>query len=233
MRKLLVSLGLLSLTALLAGCNLVQQPQTEKIMPPATPADSASVAAPVKAEVDDILKLQPGGQLKAVIVTSMGNIIVRLFPEKSPITVANFVALAEGTRPWQDPKTGQVVTDRPLYQNILVHRLIPEFMMQTGDPLGTGTGGPGYQFADETDNGLKFDKPGLLAMANAGPNTNGSQFFITFVPTPWLDGNHTIFGEVIEGQEVLDKIEAIPTGPDDRPKQDIVVKEIKIVRLAK
>jgi peptidyl-prolyl cis-trans isomerase A (cyclophilin A) len=130
---------------------------------------------------------------------------VKLLPEKAPKTVENFVGLAEGKKEWKDPRTGQTVK-KPLYDGTVFHRVIPGFMIQGGDPLGTGTGGPGYKFADEIGPDNKFDRPGLLAMANAGPNTNGSQFFITEVPTPHLNRGHTIFGEVVKGQELIAKI---------------------------
>jgi len=143
---------------------------------------------------------------EVVIKTNKGDIKIRLFPETAPKTVSNFVGLATGQKEWVDPKTGQTVSDRPLYDNLTFHRVIDDFMIQGGDPLGTGSGGPGYQFEDEVDNDLIFDRPGILAMANSGPNTNGSQFFITHVPTPWLNGKHTIFGEVIEGMDVVNSI---------------------------
>jgi peptidyl-prolyl cis-trans isomerase A (cyclophilin A) len=141
----------------------------------------------------------------ATFQTSMGDIVVKLLPEKAPKTVENFVGLAEGTREWTDPRSRQK-TKTPLYDGTMFHRVIPDFMIQGGDPLGTGTGGPGYTFADEIGPDNKFTKPGLLAMANAGPGTNGSQFFITEVPTPWLDKGHTIFGEVVKGGELVPKI---------------------------
>ena len=141
----------------------------------------------------------------ATFKTSMGDIVVKLLPEKAPKTVENFLGLAEGTKEWKDPRTGQTVK-KPLYDGTVFHRVIPQFMIQGGDPLGTGTGGPGYKFADEIGPDNKFTKPGLLAMANAGPNTNGSQFFITEVATPWLDRGHTIFGEVVKGFDLVPKI---------------------------
>jgi len=143
----------------------------------------------------------------ATFKTSMGDIVVKLMPEKAPKTVENFLGLAEGTKEWKDPRSGQTVK-KPLYDGTVFHRVIPQFMIQGGDPLGTGTGGPGYKFADEIGPDNKFTKPGLLAMANAGPNTNGSQFFITEVPTPWLDRGHTIFGEVVKGFDLVPKIAA-------------------------
>ncbi len=141
----------------------------------------------------------------ATFQTSLGEIVVKLLPEKAPKTVANFVGLAEGTREWKDPRSGQSAK-RPLYDGTVFHRVIPDFMIQGGDPLGTGTGGPGYKFEDEIGPDNRFDKAGLLAMANAGPNTNGSQFFITEVPTPHLNRGHTIFGEVVKGLELIRKI---------------------------
>ncbi len=143
--------------------------------------------------------------IQATFQTSLGDIVVKLLPEKAPKTVANFVGLAEGTREWKDPRSGQTMK-RPLYDGTVFHRVIPDFMIQGGDPLGTGTGGPGYKFEDEIGPDNRFDRPGLLAMANAGPNTNGSQFFITEVPTPHLNRGHTIFGEVVKGLELVRKI---------------------------
>jgi peptidyl-prolyl cis-trans isomerase A (cyclophilin A) len=143
--------------------------------------------------------------IHATFQTSAGDIVVKLLPEKAPKTVENFLGLAEGTREWTDPRTRQAVK-KPLYDGTVFHRVIPDFMIQGGDPLGTGTGGPGYKFADEIGPDNKFDRPGLLAMANAGPNTNGSQFFITEVPTPHLNRGHTIFGEVVKGGDLIAKI---------------------------
>jgi peptidyl-prolyl cis-trans isomerase A (cyclophilin A) len=141
----------------------------------------------------------------ATFQTSLGDMVVKLLPEKAPKTVANFVELAEGTREWKDPRSGKDVK-QPLYDGTVFHRVIKDFMIQGGDPLGTGTGGPGYRFEDEIGPDNLFNRPGLLAMANAGPNTNGSQFFITEVPTPHLNRGHTIFGEVVKGQELVTKI---------------------------
>ena len=164
----------------------------------------------------------------ATFVTSMGTFKVRLMPEHAPITVANFAELATGKRQWRNPKSGES-SDRPLYEGTIFHRVIPDFMVQGGDPMGTGQGGPGYDFEDEVPpDGPTFDRPGLLAMANAGPNTNGSQFFVTVVPTPWLTGKHTIFGEVVEGMEVVNRISKVPTGPADRPKEDVVLERVDL-----
>jgi peptidyl-prolyl cis-trans isomerase A (cyclophilin A) len=161
--------------------------------------------------------------------TTEGDFKVRLYDDKAPKTVANFVGLAEGTQEWTDPKTRQQVK-RPFYNGLIFHRVIEGFMLQGGCPAGTGTGGPGYQFADEFGPGLKHDRPGLLSMANAGPNTNGSQFFVTLVPTPWLDNKHAIFGEVVEGMDVVQKIGKTPTGRNDKPVKDIVMTSVTIER---
>ena len=165
----------------------------------------------------------------ATFNTSEGNFKVRLRDDKAPKTVANFVDLAEGTKEWVDPKTRQK-TKRPFYDGLVFHRVIDGFMIQGGCPMGNGMGGPGYQFADEFGAGLAHDRPGLLSMANSGPNTNGSQFFVTLVPTPWLDNKHAIFGEVIEGMDVVQKIGKTQVGRNDRPVKDIVINSVQIER---
>jgi peptidyl-prolyl cis-trans isomerase A (cyclophilin A) len=175
---------------------------------------------------------QPAGQsgdLVATLHTSAGDVRVRLLPNHAPKTVRNFVELAEGGREWTDPRTRQQSND-PLYSDIVFHRVIPGFMVQGGDPLGTGTGGPGYQFGDEFHPELAFNRPYLLAMANAGPGTNGSQFFITVAPTTWLTGKHTIFGEVIDGTDVVDAIAETKTDSRDRPVNDVVLTSVTIER---
>src|SRR6266511_451211 len=164
-------------------------------------------------------------ELYATFKTSAGDIVVKLLQEKAPQTVENFLGLVEGTKEWTDPVSNQKVK-RPLYDGTVFHRVIPDFMIQGGDPLGTGYGGPGFRFADEIGPDNKFDRPGLLAMANAGPNTNGSQFFITEAPTPWLDGKHTIFGQVGGGMEVVDSIAAIDRDPQDRPLEEQVLERV-------
>ena len=170
--------------------------------------------------------------LTATLQTNQGTVVIRLFPDHAPKTVRNFVELAEGGRQWTDPRTGRTSTSK-LYDGTIFHRVIPDFMIQGGDPLGTGTGGPGYRFQDETKNSPhRFDKPGKLAMANSGPNTNGSQFFITVAPTQWLTGNHTIFGEVVEGQGIADKISKVPRGRQDKPNNDVVLNSVTIERVA-
>jgi peptidyl-prolyl cis-trans isomerase A (cyclophilin A) len=174
-----------------------------------------------------------GTDLFAKFETTEGTIVVRLFPKDAPKTVENFVGLATGEKPWTNPATGEAQKGKPLYDGTIFHRCIANFMVQGGDPLGRGTGGPGYKFEDEFQSGRKFDRPGLLAMANAGPNTNGSQFFITVQPTPWLNSRHTIFGEVVNGQDVIDRVaNHIAKGPNDRPKVDIVVKKLTIAHTA-
>jgi peptidyl-prolyl cis-trans isomerase A (cyclophilin A) len=169
------------------------------------------------------------GQLFATFDTTMGAFEIELFEDRAPKTVANFVGLAEGTKQWTDPKDGQQKNDR-FYDGLTFHRVIPDFMIQGGCPLGTGTGGPGYRFEDEFDPGLKFDKPGLLAMANAGPNTNGSQFFVTDAPTPHLNQRHTIFGEVVSGLDVVKNIAHTQTGAQDKPATPVVINAVTITR---
>src|ERR1700745_884779 len=165
--------------------------------------------------------------LTATLRTNQGTVVVRLFPDHAPKTVRNFVELAEGGRQWTDPGTGQATTGK-LYDGTIFHRVIPDFMIQGGDPLGSGRGGPGYEFGDEIHPDLAFDRPYLLAMANAGPGTNGSPFFITTVPTPPLNRKHPIFGEVIEGQDVVDKISHTATDRRDRPAKDVVLESVVI-----
>ena len=172
---------------------------------------------------------QPGTY--ATFKTSEGTIVCRLFEKEAPKTVSNFIELAEGKRDWTHPSTGKKSKDR-LYDGTIFHRVIPNFMIQGGDPAGNGMGGPGYKFEDETKGSPhKFDKPGKLAMANSGPNTNGSQFFITVAATTWLTGNHTIFGEVVEGQDVVDKITAVPRGRQDKPNKDVVLQSVVIEKV--
>jgi peptidyl-prolyl cis-trans isomerase A (cyclophilin A) len=168
----------------------------------------------------------------ATLSTSEGDIRLKLFPFQAPKTVANFVELAEGSREWTDPRTGSR-TSAPLYDGTVFHRVISGFMIQGGDPLGTGTGGPGYRFNDEIHPELAFTRPYLLAMANAGPGTNGSQFFITVAPTQWLTGKHTIFGEVADADSraVVDRIAGTKTGAQDRPVDDVVIEKVTIERL--
>jgi len=165
----------------------------------------------------------------ATLHTNQGDIVIELFPDHAPKTVANFVELASGKREWVDPRTG-MKSSANLYDGTVFHRVIADFMIQGGDPLGTGTGGPGYRFADEFHGDLSFDRPYLLAMANSGPGTNGSQFFITVAPTMWLTRKHTIFGEVKDAasQAVVDKISKVKTGAGDRPVQAVVIESVTI-----
>jgi peptidyl-prolyl cis-trans isomerase A (cyclophilin A) len=175
-------------------------------------------------------KTTKGKKMKyiATLKTTSGDIVIKLYHDKAPKTVDNFVGLAMGTKEWTDPKTGKKMTNTPLYNGTIFHRVIPQFMIQGGDPLGTGTGDPGYRFEDEFNKTLSFDKPGYLAMANAGPNTNGSQFFITVVPTPWLNNRHTIFGEVTKGMDVVEKIVSAPRDARDMPKTPIKITSLTV-----
>ncbi len=169
------------------------------------------------------------GTLYAMMNTNMGSIKIELFARQTPNTVANFVELAEGTKEWQEPRTRKRVR-RPFYDGLTFHRVIPDFMIQGGCPNGDGRGGPGYNFKDEFVPSLRHDKEGRLSMANSGPNTNGSQFFITVVPTPWLDDHHTVFGQVVEGMDVVHEIVRVPTLPGDRPRNPVVIESLKILR---
>jgi peptidyl-prolyl cis-trans isomerase A (cyclophilin A) len=172
--------------------------------------------------------LKPG--VYAVFETTLGEITCVLFPDKAPDTVGNFAGLAQGTKEFRDPKTRQN-SKRPFYDGLNFHRVIPKFMIQGGCPLGTGTGDAGYKFQDEFSKDLKFDRPGKLAMANAGPGTNGSQFFITVAATDWLTNHHTIFGEVVKGYDVVEKISNAPRDRGDRPSTPVVMNAVKIVEV--
>jgi peptidyl-prolyl cis-trans isomerase A (cyclophilin A) len=168
--------------------------------------------------------------LYAIIETSQGTIVAKLFEKEAPKTVANFAGLADGSKEWIDIRVAQKAK-RPFYDGLTFHRVIPQFMIQGGCPLGTGTGGPGYKFEDEFHPSLKHDKPGKLSMANSGPNSNGSQFFITVAATPWLDGKHSIFGEVVEGMDVATNISKLSRDSSDRPRTPVVMKQVKIERV--
>jgi peptidyl-prolyl cis-trans isomerase A (cyclophilin A) len=179
---------------------------------------------------------RPGGKegvslaaLYARFVTSEGPFTIRLFDREAPKTVENFVGLAEGTKEWTDPRTNKKVT-QPYYDGIIFHRIIDGFMIQGGDPLGQGIGGPGYKFADEFHPSLRHNKAGILSMANSGPNTNGGQFFITLGPTPHLDNRHSVFGEVVEGMDIVRKIGSVKTGRNDRPVNEVVIETVTIER---
>lgn len=178
----------------------------------------------------DVASMIPGqGELRAIFKTSVGDITVKLYESECPRTVANFVALAMGKVEWTDPKSGQK-TSRPLYSGTVFHRVIPQFMIQGGCPQGVGTGGPGYAIADEFGPGLKHNRGGLFSMANAGPNTGGSQFFLTETATPHLDGRHAIFGEVTEGLDIIKAIAREPRDGRDRPRTDVVMEKVTIYR---
>ncbi len=166
-------------------------------------------------------------ELYATFKTTKGDIVVRLFPKDAPKTVANFVGLAKGEKEWKDPVSGELIK-KPLYDGTVFHRVIPNFMIQGGDPLGQGYGGPGYKFEDEFQSGRKFDKPGLLAMANSGPNTNGSQFFITTSTPSHLNNRHTIFGEVISGYDVVEAIGNVQRDRRDKPVEPVVLQKVII-----
>ena len=164
----------------------------------------------------------------ATLHTNHGDITVELFEERAPNTVGNFIGLATGSKEWTDPETGDTVTNEPLYDDVLFHRVIDDFMIQGGDPTGTGRGGPGYEFDDEFHDELTHDSAGILSMANSGPNTNGSQFFITLDATPHLDGKHSVFGEVTDGMDVIEEIGSVPTGRNDKPREDVVLESVDV-----
>jgi peptidyl-prolyl cis-trans isomerase A (cyclophilin A) len=209
----------------------------DKAAPPADPgaapaaggggADSGDVRPPTAEDLATYTKdIAGSGPLMATIKTTMGDFHCELYPEQAPMTVANFVGLARGLKAWTDPKSGEVVKGKGLYDGTIFHRVIPDFMIQGGDPLGMGVGGPGYKFADETTPSLKHDKGGRLSMANSGRGTNGSQFFITEKPTPWLDGKHTIFGSCAE-VDLVKKMARVPKAGQDKPSEDIKITGIE------
>ena len=197
-------------------------PAAPKAVKPSVPA--AQAADPNGWEA----KALAGKDIYAVMKTNLGDITLRLFSKDAPKTVANFVGLASGERQWKNPATGEMKTNTPLYNGTIFHRVIEGFMIQGGDPLGVGMGGPGYKFEDEFQSGRTFDKPGILAMANSGANTNGSQFFITTSVPSHLNNRHTIFGEVIKGYEVVQTIERVPKGPMDKPVQPVSIQSIQL-----
>lgn len=217
MRRFLIILAAGSFVC--AACALAQSTGQTHTSPSRKPLKPQLPAVPLVS-----LPNEPG--LYAVIYTSMGNIVCRLFDKDAPKAVTNFRGLATGSKAWTDPVSGEA-KHTPLYSGTIFHRVIPQFMIQGGDPAGTGMGGPGYEFEDEFDSNHTFDHPGVLAMANSGPNTNGSQFFITVAPTPWLNGKHTIFGEVVSGQDVVDEISQVPRDAQDKP-----LTPVKIVRIS-
>lgn len=217
MRRIAV---LCTLALLLAGCKKQAATSPVTSSPAPTALAGASTGGQWTAKVDS------GQELLATIETTMGTIVVKLLSKEAPLTVKNFVGLATGEREWKNPATGQS-TKAPLYPGTVFHRVIDGFMIQGGDPLGTGSGDPGYRFPDEPNRRV-FDRTGLLAMANSGPNTNGSQFFITVATPRHLDGRHTIFGEVVKGYEVVTAISQVPRNPSDRPLQKVEIIKISM-----
>jgi peptidyl-prolyl cis-trans isomerase A (cyclophilin A) len=200
----------------------VAQQTTPPPTPPAELPDSPTSQVPTVVE--------PTGPT-AVLDTSMGRITCRLYDKQAPETVANFIALAQGTKPWTDPVSKKKMKGKRFYDGTTFHRVIPEFMIQGGDPTSTGTGDPGYMFADEFDPNLNFDVPGRMAMANSGPSTNGSQFFITEVPTTHLNQKHTIFGQCDQPSlSVVSAIARVQRDPDDKPLQPVVLNKVTIVQ---
>jgi peptidyl-prolyl cis-trans isomerase A (cyclophilin A) len=205
--------------AFIVVCAAWAQQSTPPAQEPLPDAPQATAAA----------MIQPNGPT-VIMDTSMGRITCQFFQKQAPKTVANFIALAQGTKDWTDPSTKKAMRHKPLYDGTIFHRVIPEFMIQGGDPTGTGMGDPGYSFEDEFDPNLGFDVPGRLAMANSGPNTNGSQFFITEAPTPHLNQHHTIFGQCDEPSiNVVMTIARVPTGADDKPATPVVLKKVTII----
>ncbi|ELY59752.1 peptidylprolyl isomerase [Natronococcus amylolyticus DSM 10524] len=168
------------------------------------------------------------GNVTATLHTSEGDIEVELYDERAPRTVDNFVGLATGGQEWTDPETGEEVEDEPLYDDVVFHRIIEDFMIQGGDPTGTGRGGPGYQFDDEFHEDLRHDDAGILSMANSGPDTNGSQFFITLGAQPHLDDRHAVFGKVTDGMDVVREIGDVETDANDRPREDVVLESVSV-----
>lgn len=222
---------------ILIAFNFHAEAQTKKIETPASEtktSDSKKKAAPAdqkKSASADSKKVETkstkGKVMFATIETTAGNIKIKLHGDKTPITVENFVGLAEGTKEFTDPKTGKK-EKRPYFNDVIFHRVIPGFVIQGGDPTGTGMGGPGYKFKNEPHPELKHNKPGIVAMANAGKDTNGSQFYITLAPLPDLDGGYTVFGEVVSGQNVVEAIANAPRGREDRPVDPVKMTKITI-----
>jgi peptidyl-prolyl cis-trans isomerase A (cyclophilin A) len=218
-----------TVAALLERLDAVERGQGRPGTPAAMAAETADVRPPKADDLDGYIRDLPGaGPLTATIETSMGTLHCTLFAEQTPMTVANFVGLARGLKAWRHPETGET-TRKPFYDGLIFHRVIPEFMIQTGDPLGVGTGDPGYRFGDETVPALRHDKPGILSMANAGPGTNGSQLFITEKAVPWLDDKHTVFGRCRE-VAVIKKIARVKRNAQDRPEKAVVIERVTIGR---
>ncbi|CAM3081839.1 peptidylprolyl isomerase [Corallococcus sp. ZKHCc1 1396] len=229
MRTSFLTVGFLCLA--LTACSKDKESEGGKASPPPTkPAAPRTVSLQTDAATAKGFqkKALEGQDLWAKMETNQGTIVLKLFSKDAPKTVSNFVGLATGEQPWIDPKTRERVEGKPLYDGAIFHRVIPGFMIQGGDPTGTGRGDPGYRFDDEFKSMRGFDKPGILAMANAGPGTNGSQFFITTSTPTNLNGRHTIFGEVVTGYEVVEKIGNVPRSRQDRPDTDVVIQHITI-----
>ena len=214
-RRSLLALAAAGVGGTLAGCTASQE-STESEEPTETEASEPTESTP------------QNGQTKATLQTTKGDIVVELYGDRAPRTVENFVGLATGSKTWVDPQTGESVDGEPLYEDVLFHRVIDDFMIQTGDPTGTGRGGPGYQFDDEFHEELRHDGPGVVSMANAGADTNGSQFFITLDAQPHLDGRHAVFGQVIEGMAVVEAIGAVETDDADRPVDDVILESVTV-----
>jgi peptidyl-prolyl cis-trans isomerase A (cyclophilin A) len=235
MRTRFLTAGLLCL-ALTSACSKDKEQPPAAKAPEAqgTPSHSEADTRTVSLQTDAASakgfqkKALEGQDLWATMETNQGTIVLKLFSKDAPKTVSNFVGLATGEQPWLNPRTGEREQGKPLYDGVIFHRVIPDFMIQGGDPTGTGRGDPGYRFEDEFKSNRDFDKKGLLAMANAGPRTNGSQFFITTSLPQFLKGKHTIFGEVVKGYDVVEKIANTPTGPQNRPTTEMVIKHITI-----
>ena len=204
-------------------------PTTKPAAPTAKPAATTAKPAAATAPAASAAKHGPGTY--AHITTNHGAMVARLFDKETPRTVENFVGLAEGKKQWRNPRTNTMVR-RPYYNNLTFHRIMPNFMIQGGDPEGTGFGGPGFRFADEFHPKLRHSKAGILSMANSGPNTNGGQFFITLVPTPHLDNKHSVFGELVEGMDTLMTIGKVPTGAADKPVKPVIIKSVRIERVS-
>ena len=208
-----------------AACSAVwsQTTPAAKTTPAKKPAAATTAVKPAATT---------SAQPTAVIETTAGKLTCTLFPDVAPMGVANFIGLAQGTKDWTNPISHAKKHGVPLYDGTVFHRVIPDFMIQGGCPRGDGRGGPGYTFPDEFHPSLKHSKAGKLSMANAGPGTNGSQFFLTVAATPWLDNKHSIFGEVVEGQEIADKISKVPRDSSDRPRTPVTLKKVRIERVA-
>jgi peptidyl-prolyl cis-trans isomerase A (cyclophilin A) len=247
MKNIAVLMSLVALVFIMSactkGCRKEAINNEEQLRHEQPPAEEKDLEKPMGAEDKDNdgkdkehlmneLNLKPGDKLYANFETTLGKIRAELYWEKAPVTVRNFVELAQGKKDWVDPKTGQKMNNKPLYDGTIFHRVIKNFMIQGGDPAGNGTGGPGYRFKDEFHPDLKHNKKGILSMANAGPNTNGSQFFITDEATPHLDNRHSVFGQAQDDESllVIGKIASVATSAGDKPQSDIVLNKVIITK---